>query len=44
VEESWAVDALEQLASSGHLGNLHTFIWDGLESPKDSLWLILRLK
>ncbi|KAJ7841380.1 hypothetical protein B0H14DRAFT_3457539 [Mycena olivaceomarginata] len=43
VEESWVVDALEQLASSGHLGNLHTFIWDGLESPKDSLWLTLRL-
>ncbi|KAJ6468375.1 hypothetical protein C8R45DRAFT_1105736 [Mycena sanguinolenta] len=43
VDESWVVDALEQLASSGHLENLNTFIWDGLESPKDSLWLVLRL-
>jgi hypothetical protein len=44
VEESWVADVLEQLASSRHLENLHTFIWDGLESPKDSLWLALRLK
>ncbi|KAF7375230.1 F-box domain-containing protein [Mycena sanguinolenta] len=43
VDESWVVDCLEQLASSGHLENLNTFIWDGLESPKDSLWLVLRL-
>jgi hypothetical protein len=43
-KESWVVDVLEQLASAGHFGNLHTFIWDGLESSKDSLWLTLRLK
>ncbi|KAF8207084.1 hypothetical protein K438DRAFT_1962716 [Mycena galopus ATCC 62051] len=43
VEESWVSDVLEQLASSGHLENLQTFIWDGLESPKDFLWLGLRL-
>ncbi|KAJ7197107.1 hypothetical protein B0H12DRAFT_1167348 [Mycena haematopus] len=41
IEESWVVDVPEELAA--HLGNLHTFIWDGLESPKDSLWLALRL-
>ncbi|KAJ6608682.1 hypothetical protein B0H10DRAFT_2226628 [Mycena sp. CBHHK59/15] len=43
VDESWVVAVLEQLASAGQLENLHTFIWDGVESPIDSLWLILRL-
>ncbi|KAJ7645388.1 hypothetical protein B0H17DRAFT_450243 [Mycena rosella] len=44
VDESWVADTLARLASSGHLANLHTFIWDGMESPSDSLWLALRLK
>ncbi|KAJ7163943.1 hypothetical protein C8R43DRAFT_946758 [Mycena crocata] len=43
VDESWVASQLEQLAASGHLQNLHAFIWDGLESPPDSLWLVLRL-
>ncbi|KAJ7454684.1 hypothetical protein FB451DRAFT_1278980 [Mycena latifolia] len=43
VDESLVADMLAQLASSGHLENLHTFIWDGMESPNDSLWLALRL-
>ncbi|KAJ7116469.1 hypothetical protein C8R44DRAFT_792623 [Mycena epipterygia] len=43
VDESWVAATLEQLAAAGHLENLHTFIWDGLESPTDSLWLTLRL-
>ncbi|KAJ6570109.1 hypothetical protein DFH09DRAFT_917578, partial [Mycena vulgaris] len=43
VDESWVAATLAQLATSGCLKNLHTFIWDGLESPSDSLWLTLRL-
>ncbi|KAJ7510472.1 hypothetical protein B0H11DRAFT_1959260 [Mycena galericulata] len=43
VDEAWVAATLEQLASGGHLANLHTFHWDGLESPTDSLWLALRL-
>ncbi|KAJ7220165.1 hypothetical protein GGX14DRAFT_585836 [Mycena pura] len=43
VNEQWVAVTIERLASSGHLEQLQAFIWDGLESPPESLWLALRL-
>ncbi|KAF7317120.1 F-box domain-containing protein [Mycena chlorophos] len=42
-DEQWVAAAIEQLATAGHLNALHTFVWDGWESPPESLWLALRL-
>ncbi|KAF7327432.1 F-box domain-containing protein [Mycena kentingensis (nom. inval.)] len=41
-DERWVASAIERLATAGHLRELHTFVWDGKESPPDSLWLELR--
>ena len=40
--EEWVVQKLEDIA--GDLENMHTFDWDGLELPQDTLWETLRLK
>lgn len=40
LDEKWVVDAIQRLAPKLRL--LHTFDWDGLEMPKDSLWRTLQ--
>jgi len=42
LNETWVADTIEDIAKD--LIILHTFDWDGLELPKDSLWSMLRLK
>ncbi|KAK0490092.1 hypothetical protein EDD18DRAFT_1080569 [Armillaria luteobubalina] len=41
IDENWVASAVESIAQS--LTTMHTFDWDGLEMPKDSLWQTLRL-
>lgn len=42
LSEVWVVDTIEDISKD--LVMMHTFDWDGLEQPKDSLWTTLRLK
>ncbi len=42
LSEVWVVDMIEEFSKD--LVMMHTFDWDGLEQPKDSLWTTLRLK
>ena len=42
LDENWVVKMIIDL--SKHLTNMHTFDWDGLESPQDQLWDKLRIK
>ncbi|KAJ4482092.1 hypothetical protein J3R30DRAFT_3456392 [Lentinula aciculospora] len=42
LDEDWVVDMLLKIAENMPL--LHTFDWDGLEMPKDRLWIALRDK
>jgi len=42
LSEIWVVQQID--AISKNLTSMHTFDWDGLELPKDSLWETLRLK
>lgn len=42
LSEVWVVDMIENISKD--LVMMHTFDWDGLEQPKDSLWTTLRLK
>lgn len=42
LDEHWVVDRIEEIAED--LKVMHTFDWDGLELPKDSLWRCLRHK
>lgn len=42
LSEAWVADMIE--AISKDLIILHTFDWDGLELPKDSLWSALRIQ
>ena len=42
LDEDWVVKMIISL--SKHLKNMHTFDWDGLESPQDQLWDDLRVK
>ncbi|PPQ85300.1 hypothetical protein CVT24_006411, partial [Panaeolus cyanescens] len=41
LDEDWVVAKIQSI--SVHLTNMHTFDWDGLELPRDSLWDVLRL-
>ncbi len=41
IDENWVASTVESIAQS--LTTMHTFDWDGLEMPKDSLWQTLRL-
>ncbi|KAK7044101.1 hypothetical protein VNI00_007817 [Paramarasmius palmivorus] len=43
IDENWAAQAIEDMASEGSLPLLRSFKWRGLESPNDTLWLALRL-
>ena len=42
LSEAWVVETIEHLSTS--LTAMHTFDWDGLELPNDSLWVTLRSK
>lgn len=42
LSEAWVVETIEQLSTN--LTAMHTFDWDGLELPNDSLWVTLRSK
>lgn len=42
LDENWVVKMIIDL--SKYLKNMHTFDWDGLESPQDQLWNELRIK
>ena len=42
INETRVVQQIETI--SKHLVNMHTFDWDGLELPNDSLWETLRSK
>jgi hypothetical protein len=42
LDENWVVKKIISL--SKYLTNMHTFDWDGLESPHDQLWVDLRNK
>jgi hypothetical protein len=43
IDEAWVVQSIIQLATSGRLPRLTTFLWDGSEMPQDdALWSTLR--
>ena len=42
LNEAWVVDMIDEISKD--LKTMHTFDWDGLELPKDSLWTTLRRK
>ena len=42
LSEVWVAEMVEIISKDFKM--LHTFDWDGLELPKDSLWTTLRLK
>jgi hypothetical protein len=42
LSEVWVAEMLESISKD--LIMMHTFDWDGLELPRDSLWTTLRLK
>lgn len=42
LSEAWVADMIEEISMD--LKTMHTFDWDGLELPKDTLWTRLRLK
>jgi hypothetical protein len=42
LKESEIAASLEQLASAGRLNRLHTFRWEGVETPHDGLWRTLK--
>ncbi len=42
LSEAWVVETIEHISTS--LTAMHTFDWDGLELPNDSLWVTLRSK
>lgn len=42
LSEVWVAEMVESISED--LKMMHTFDWDGLELPKDSLWTSLRLK
>ncbi|PBK58264.1 hypothetical protein ARMSODRAFT_1091287 [Armillaria solidipes] len=43
IDEDWVSSVVEEIISAGHLRGLTSFLWDGMESPRDSLWTALRL-
>ncbi|KAK0476387.1 hypothetical protein IW261DRAFT_420416 [Armillaria novae-zelandiae] len=43
IDEDWVSSVVEEIVSAGHLRSLTSFLWDGTESPRDSLWTALRL-
>ncbi|KAK0193492.1 hypothetical protein F5146DRAFT_1030878 [Armillaria mellea] len=43
IDEDWVSSVVEEIVSAGHLRGLTSFLWDGMESPRDSLWTALRL-
>ncbi|KAK0470112.1 uncharacterized protein EV420DRAFT_1498457 [Desarmillaria tabescens] len=43
IDEDWVSSVVEEIISNGHLRGLTSFLWDGMESPRDSLWTALRL-
>lgn len=44
LNESWMAAMIGKIASAGHFAALHTFIWEGVSVPEDSLWLTLRVR
>lgn len=40
LDESWVADKIVQLAHDLH--KLHTFVWDGLQTAPDNIWVSLR--
>ena len=42
LSEAWVAEMIEIISKD--LKMMHTFDWDGLELPRDSLWTTLRLK
>jgi len=42
LDEGWVVRMIEDI--SKNLPSLHTFDWDGLELPNDTLWVALQAK
>lgn len=42
IDEDWVSSVVEEIVSAGHLRSLTSFLWDGMESPRDSLWTALR--
>ena len=43
VDEHRVATIIEEIASQGSLKSLQKFLWHGLETPIDTLWLALRL-
>lgn len=43
VDEDWVSSVVEEIISKGQLCGLTSFLWDGMESHRDSLWTVLRL-
>lgn len=42
LDERWVASMIDKIAARGSFSKLHTFDWDGLEMPTDSLWTTLR--